>query len=520
MTIATLAEIIRTHGVDQPDETMVVLGEDSRTFGQMLASSAQVANALTAAGVGPQDRVAFIDKNSVEYFEVLFGGTMINAVNVAVNWRLAAPEMAYVVNDAHSKVLFVHTDFIDQLNAMRGDLTTVETIVVMGDASLAGEGDVMFADFIAGQSTDDPGVVAAPGDVGLQLYTSGTTGHPKGAQITNANFAAVVDAAASWAMAKESVNMVAMPLFHIGGSGWALFGMANGCKSIIMRELDPTVALENIQQHGITHAFLVPAALQFLLLMPTEDYDLSTMQLMAYGASPITEEVLVGSMKQFGCDYIQVYGLTETTGTVTQLDPEDHDPGGPRAHLLRSAGKPLPGVTIKIVDEDSGETLPDGEVGEVWVNSPANMLGYWNLDEATAEALPGEGWFRSGDAGYIKEGYLFIHDRVKDMIVSGGENVYPAEIENVLMSHDSVADVGVIGVPDDKWGETPKALVVLAEGAELDEAALIAHCKTALAGFKCPTSVETIAALPRNPSGKILKRELRAPYWEGRDRNV
>ncbi len=520
MTIDTIADIIRHHAANQPDHDMITIGGATSTYNEVYLRSGQMANALLAAGVGPSDRIAFLDKNSLEYFEVLFGGSLINAVNVAINWRLAAPEMAYIINDSDATVLFIHTDFAEQLAAMRADLTTVSTVVVMGDESLVAPGDVAYEAFVGNQPTTDPGHQSGEDDVSLQLYTSGTTGRPKGAQLTNGNFAGLVRAADSWDMTAESVSLVAMPLFHIGGSGWALYGMANGAASIVMREVDPMVVFDTIEEHRISHLFLVPAALQFLLLLPTDEVDLSSMKLVVYGASPITEEVLTGSMAQFGCGFMQVYGLTETTGLVTHLPPEDHDPGGDKADLLRSAGKPVTGVSLKIVDEDTGETLPDGEVGEVWINSPANMVGYWKLDEATAEALPGDNWFRSGDAGYLRDGYLFIHDRVKDMIVSGGENVYPAEIENVLMSHPSIADVGVIGVPSDKWGETPKALVVLAEGHELDESALIAHCKEELAGFKCPSSIETIEALPRNPSGKILKRELRAPYWADVDRNV
>lgn len=522
MTIDTIADIIRVHAVERPDQAMVTLSAtgETKTYAEVYARAGQMAHALAGAGVGAGNRVAFLDKNSIEYFEVLFGGSLINAVNVAVNWRLAAPEMAYIINDSDATVLFIHTDFAEQLAAMRADLTNITTVVVMGDEALVAEGDIAYEAFLADHPTDDPGDQSGDDDVSLQLYTSGTTGRPKGAQLTNYNFTSLVKAADFWEMDATSVSLVAMPLFHIGGSGWALFGMSKGATSIVMREVDPMVVFQLIEQYSISHMFLVPAALQFLLLLPAEESDLSSMDLVVYGASPITEEVLVGSMNQFGCDFMQVYGLTETTGLVTFLPPEDHDPGGAKADLLRSAGKAIPGVQLKIVDEDSGEALPDGEVGEVWINSPANMAGYWKLADATTEALPGDNWFRSGDAGYMKGEHLFIHDRVKDMIVSGGENVYPAEIENVMMSHDSVADVGVIGIPSDKWGETPLALIVLAEGHELDQDALIAHCRVELASFKIPSAVETIDALPRNPSGKILKRELRAPYWADSDRNV
>ncbi|NNE73747.1 MAG: long-chain-fatty-acid--CoA ligase [Acidimicrobiales bacterium] len=517
MKIDSVVDIIRGHTAERPDAPMVTLDGTTKTWAEVTTRAGQVAHALQANGVGSQDRIAYIDKNAIEYFELLFGGAMINAVLVAVNWRLAGAEMRYIVNDSEATVLVVHDSFAPQLAEMiELGLDSNPHIVVIGDA---GEHQ-SYEDWVGSGDSADPGFEPASSDVCLQLYTSGTTGLPKGAQLTNGNFAALLETAASWDMDSSSVNLAAMPLFHIGGSGWALFGMSMGAHTVLLRELDPGAALDLIETNKISHAFLVPAYLQFLQLMPWQEKDLSSMELVAYGASPITEEVLVGAMEMFKCDFVQVYGLTETTGAVTQLMPEDHDPGGPKAHLLRSAGSPLPGVTLKIVDTDTGNTVPDGEVGEVWIHSPANMLGYWKLPEATAEALPGDGWFRSGDAGYLEDGFLFIHDRVKDMIVSGGENIYPAEVENALMAHDAVADCAVIGVPHDKWGETPKALVVLAEGASADADELISFCKGRLAGFKCPTSVDYITDIPRNPSGKILKKDLRAPFWEGRDRKV
>jgi long-chain acyl-CoA synthetase len=517
--ITSIADIVRVHSAARPDAEMLSLGDQRRTWGAMAARAGQVANALAGAGVGPGDHVSFIDKNSIEYFEVVFGAGMLDAVVVGVNWRLAPAEMQYIVNDADTKVLVVHQDFATQLAEMAAlGLTSDPTIVVIGEA---GEHQAYEA-FVAGHPTTDPGagVPESPDTVALQLYTSGTTGLPKGAQLTNHNFTALVEGAEGWDMHEGSVNLAAMPMFHIGGSGWALFGMSNGARTVIMRELDPMALLGLLQNERVTHAFLVPAVLQFLLMVPNDGVDLSAMQLIAYGASPITEDVLVKSMEMFGCKYIQLYGLTETTGAVVQLDPEDHDPGGPRQHLLRAAGRAMPGVELKIVDPETGEATPDGEVGEVWIKSPTNMAGYWKLPDATRAALPGDGWFRSGDAGYLRDGYLYIHDRVKDMIISGGENIYPAEIENVLMSHPAVGDVAVIGVPDDRWGETPKAVVVRAPRAEVTEAELLEYTRSRLARFKCPSSVDFVDAIPRNPSGKILKRELRAPYWEGRARQV
>jgi acyl-CoA synthetase (AMP-forming)/AMP-acid ligase II len=266
---------------------------------------------------------------------------------------------------------------------------------------------------------------------------------------------------------------------------------------------------------GVTNAFLVPAVLQFLVGVPgAADRDWSKLRAIAYGASPITSTVLNRVLTTFKAPLFQVYGSTETTGAITQLDPEDHDPDGPRAHLMRSAGKAYPWVELKTVDPATGEDLPTGEVGEVWIRSSQVTPGYWARPEETATALS-DGWFHTGDAGYLDdEGFLFLTDRIKDMIVTGAENVYPIEVENVLSGHPDIADVAVIGVPDERWGETVKAVVVPTEGSTIDSDALLEWCKERMAGFKRPRSVDVIDALPRNASGKILKKDLRKPYWE------
>jgi len=322
------------------------------------------------------------------------------------------------------------------------------------------------------------------------------------------------------------VSLVAMPLFHIGGTGWALGGMSRGGHSVILRDVDPAAMLRLIEEHRITETFVVPAVLMFVLATPElATTDVGSLRTIYYGAAPVSEDLLVRSMEALGCDFAQVYGLTETTGAITSLLAEDHDPSGPRSRLLQSAGRPLPHVEIRIVDPDTGEELPVGNVGELWTRSDQNMLGYWGKSDATADVLSGEGWFRTGDAGWVDaEGYVFLHDRIKDMIVTGGENVYPAEVENALQAHPSVADAAVIGIPDDRWGETVKAIVVRTPDAPDDDEALaadiIAATRERLAHYKCPTSVDFIDVLPRNPSGKVLKRELRKPYWAGRSRKV
>ena len=323
----------------------------------------------------------------------------------------------------------------------------------------------------------------------------------------------------------DSVNLVAMPLYHVGGGGWALAGFSVGATNVLVREIVPGPLVAVLESERISHAFIVPAVLQFMLAVPgLEDRDFSSLRCILYGASPISESVLSASIRTFRCDFVQLYGLTEATGTVVLLPASDHDPGGPNPERRRGIGMPIAGTQARVVDPATGVDVGIGDVGELWIEGPSVMLGYWHLPEQTAETIVEGGWLRTGDAAYRdSDGYLYVHDRVKDMIVSGGENIYPAEIENAIMSHPGVADVAVIGVPDDKWGETPKAMIVRSddeEGAALTEGSVIAYCRDRLAGYKCPTSVEWATALPRNPSGKVLKKDLRAPFWEGRNRMV
>ncbi len=520
-----MAGLIRHLARVQPDDEMLVLGTERRTWADELDAACRVAQAATRDGLGVGDRIAFLDRNGIAYFDFLFGGSLLGAVNVAVNWRLSPSEMAAVIDDSGARVLAIHTDYLPALSDMQSGLPAVERIVVIGPGGESGPDPraLSYEAWVDGCPAVDPGHVGAPDEVSMQLYTSGTTGLPKGVMLTNSNLStAVGEAGETFSIRSDTVSLVAMPLFHIGGSGWALCAMSRGGRSIILRDVDPARLLELIAGERITEMFIVPAVLMLLLATPSlATTDLSSLRLIFYGASPISEDVLVKCMAAFGCGFCQVYGMTETTGAITALPFDDHDPDGPRQGLLRSAGKPHESVELRIVDPDTGKDADVGDVGEVWTRSPYNMAGYWGKQDETSRTIDADGWLRTGDAGYFDdEGYLYLHDRIKDMVVSGGENIYPAEVENVLLAHPAVVDAAVIGVPDEKWGETVKAIVVLAPAATLDEADIIDHCRRTLAHYKCPTSVDTADALPRNPSGKILKRELRAPYWTGKQRSI
>ena len=440
---------------------MFVDGEAVVTWSEMYDRACLTSQALLAEGAGPGERVAFLDRNSVEYFEVLFGASLAGAVMVPVNWRLAPPEMAAIVDDAGAGIVFFGPDYDAARKEFAGATPGVRTWVPIGDLS-------EWRARLSRGAASDPGFEPADNDSAILLYTSGTTGLPKGAVLSTRNFVCILEAADQiFDVGSDTVAMVAMPLFHIGGTGWALATLSRGGQAVIIRDLVPAALLQAVERRRITHAFLVPAVLNILLMTPEmTETDLSSLRIIFYGASPISDDVLVRSMRGFGCSFAQVYGLTETTGAITTLLPEDHDPDGPRTRLLRSAGRPFDHIELRIVDPETGADQPCGQVGEVWTRSEQNMLGYWHKPDESSAVMTEDGWFKSGDAGWLDEdGYLFLHDRIKDVIITGGENVYPAEVENALLAHPAVADAAVIGVPSDVWGETVKAVVVAAPDA-------------------------------------------------------
>ena len=518
---ATTADLIRYWAEVSPDHPALRWEDGGQlTYGELDARADQVAQALLAAGVGRGDRVAYLDKNSPEQVELYFGSVKVGAVPTPVNYRLAPPEIAYIVADAGARVVAVGAEFLPLVEPVEGDLGGGELLVI-GEA--AGSARPTYAAWRDAFAPEDPHLPVDPGDTAYQLYSSGTTGRPKGVLLSHANIVAEVGLLRDVVpVGPGSVSLVPMPLFHIGGGGYLLAGLAHGATNVLVRDVVPPALVDTFERERVTHSFVVPAVIQFMLAVPgVAERDFSALECLVYGASPISERVLADAVRTFGAPLVQVYGLTETTGAVVYLPAADHDPDGPHRHRLRAAGLPAPGVEVRLVDPAAGTDVAPGAVGEVWIRGPVVMQGYWHLPDATAAAVVEGGWFRTGDAGYRDaDGYLYLYDRVKDMIVSGGENIYPAEVENALMGHPAVADAAVIGVPDERWGERPLALVVRRPDAAVTPDELLAWCRERLAGFKCPDRVEWADALPRNPSGKVLKKDLRAPYWEGHERLV
>ena len=506
---------IEAQAATQGDDAALVYKDRTTSYAALSSLSNQVAQQLLSAAIKPHARIAFMGANSDLYFQLLFGVQKVRGVLVGVNSRLAGPEVAYVLNDAKAEMVFVGKDFVPLIEGILADCPSVKQVIAMD----GGHADwPAFGDWRDGGADEHPKLDYQPDDDFIQLYTSGTTGHPKGVQLTNTNMGSAMQQADDWAgWGDDDHVLLCMPLFHIAGVNVGLIGLYKGAKVTVLPEVDPAEILRLIEVEKVSVLFMVPAVILFIMQQPNiGKADVSSVKQVIYGASPIAEELLVQAAQKFKCDFVQVYGLTETTGCGTNLKPEDHDPARGK---LRSCGKPNTGVEIRIVDED-GKDVAQGEVGEIIMRAPSNMKGYWAKPEATADAVR-DGWFYSGDAGFLDdEGYVFIHDRVKDMIVSGGENVYPAEVENALFAHPQIADVAVIGVPDEKWGEAVKACVVPEAGATLDPEEIIAFARERIAGYKLPKSVDFVDALPRNPSGKILRRELRDPYWEGQDRRV
>lgn len=516
-TMPHVADIPRVQANIRANEVAFWYKGEETTYGQLDARASQVANGLIALGVGPDERVGYLVKNTAVYYEMMFGCAKARAVINGVNTRLAAPEVQFILTDAKVKVLFVGPEWFEMIAAIKDDCPDLEHVITVEGTHETWPNYTTWRD---GQSAEAPGLVTQDMDDVIQLYTSGTTGLPKGVMLTNANYKAFFEQAGLLEWSSYGVGeavMNAMPLFHVAGVNVGILAAAQGAKTVVLPEIDPTAILDLVESQEIVHAFWVPAVILMLSQHPTfRDRDYSKLKQVFYGASPIAEDLLRTAVEVMGARFTQLYGLTETVGAGTFLPPEAHNPDWGK---LRSCGVPWPAAVVRCVD-GAGHPVPTGEVGEIVIKSGFVMKGYWNRPEATGEAIK-DGFFYTGDAGYFDEdGFLYIHDRVKDMIVSGGENVYPAEVENAIFGHPGVADVAVIGVPDEKWGEAVKAIIVAKEGETPSAEDIIAWARERIAGYKLPKSVDYIEALPRNPSGKILRKDLREPYWEGQTRRV
>lgn len=491
-----LVSILARHVAARADAPCLLFQEEVVSFCELERRSQHLAGALRDEGVGAGDRVAILAHSSPIFFELLHASAKLGAIMVPINHRLSAREVHDILGDAEPALLVLDPALEDRAG---DDLSRPR---------------ILTTDLREWRDSAAP-VATAEADVDapvLILYTSGTTALPKGVVLTHRNLSYLARMAGElWDFTSDSINLAAMPLFHIGGIGWGQLAFSQGGPTVLTQASDPATLLHLMRRHQVTHAFLVPTVIQSLVdHLDASGEPAPRLEHMFYGAAPIGEVLLERSVRAFGCAFHHTYGMTETAGTTVTLDPEDHDPAGPRPERLRSIGRPMPWIELKLIDPATGLEAPVGQVGEIRMRSPAITPGYWRRPDATQEAITEEGWLCSGDAAVSDaEGYLYLCDRYKNMIVSGGENIYPAEIDNVLQHHPAIREVAVVGAPHPKWGETPHAYVVLQPGAALDQGAIIAFARERLAHYKCPTKVHFVEQLPRNASGKILKRELR-----------
>ncbi|MFI9386438.1 long-chain-fatty-acid--CoA ligase [Kutzneria sp. NPDC052558] len=496
-----LPDLVEHWAQATPDAEAISYEGRSFTWSQWRDRIRQVAGALRAAGIGRGDRVAYLDKNNLSCLEVTLGAASVGAATALLNWRLAPDELDYIVRDSGARVLFVADDL---LPGVKGIVDGPELVLLSG-----------YEDLIA--AAEPVGIQAdvREEDPALVMYSSGTTGRPKGVVLSHGNVLAHSrNTLSAMPVGPGSRSLVAMPLFHVGGTCYAISGFREGIPSTLLREPGGPALIGAIVE-GCTHAFLVPAVVAGVMAAGQPAIGaFGRLKRLVYGASPMPLPLLRAAMAAWpNTDFVQVYGMTEMAGAITVLSPDDHR-DAEHPERLASAGRPVDEAELRIVDP---VTLADAPVGELWFRTPQAMLGYLGKPEATAETLTADGWLRTGDVGRRDEGgYVYIVDRVKDMIITGGENVYSPEVERVLAEHPSVADVAVIGVPDDRWGESIKAVVQPADGHTVDPEQLVAFARERLAGYKVPRSIDVVTEMPRNATGKILKKVLRQPYWPDR----
>lgn len=503
-----------------PDHLALLDGEAAFSFAQMDQRVNRLANAICARGYDHGDRIAVLHENCFQYIELYFAAAKAGLPLVPLNYRLSQQELAYILQDSGARALFFGGKFRPLVEGLRRDAPQLTSYVCM-DQNL--DDALHYEDLLAAAPSRKPEVRVDESDIAVLGYTGGTTGLPKGVMTTHRN---IISSCYNTALERKLRPGLAFlnvpPLFHAADTNSMFTFSFMGGSNVLVRSFDPDLILRQIQQHRITHLLLVPAMILRMLDHPNfGQYDLGSLQVIYYGTAPMPVEPLRKAMAAFKCGFSQTYGTTETFVPITILQPEDHLPNGNQEQVRRlaSAGRAVIGVQVKVVDATGAEAAPN-QVGEIAVKGDNVMKGYWNKPALTAEVLR-DGWYFTGDMGRMDElGYLFVVDRKKDMIISGGENIYPTEIENILFRHPAVADAAVIGVPDENWGEAVKALVVLKQGATASEPELIEFCKSMLASFKKPRSVSFVSELPRSAAGKLLKRELRERYWKGRERII
>lgn len=497
-----IADIPQIAARSHPDRDAIIFADRQIhvSYAELDAYSNGFAQRLRRLGLEPGQRIAYLGKNSDLFYVVLFGAIRAGLILVPINWRLATPEILYQLADSDARLLIHDPELAGAANAAVIGLD--QPVVLLPTEGQGGLREQLIA------ADAPPEAIGASDRLILQLYTSGTTGIPKGVLIGHRAMSVARHAelvAQDFAhVASGSVFLSAMPNFHIGGMSWVMIGLVR--QGTVVITADPAAAnlLRLIDRYAVRHTWMVPTLVRAIVDTVRADPSLPVPRFdgLFYGAMPMDVELLKDSMAMFQCSFVQFFGMTEVGGAAAALGPADHDPARPA--LLKSVGKPYPGVEIEIRDLDR-RLLPRGVPGEIWIKSPSVMQGYWNLPDKTAESLQ-DGWYASGDGGFIDEnGHLFLTDRIKEMIVTGGENVYPVEVEQALRRHPAVLDAAVVGLPDPRWGERVTAVVELRHGNRVSADVLIEFCHGRIADYKCPKQVHFTPALPRTASGKVQR---------------
>ena len=499
------------------DDTMAVGGGRIHTFSEVADRVARLAGAFQSLGAREGDRIAILSLNSDRYSEYLLATPWAGAVVNPINIRWSAAEIAYSLADSDTRMLLIDDTFALLLPELRSQFRDLATVIHCGDGATP-DGTLSYEELVAANAPA-PDAHRCGSDLAGVFYTGGTSGHPKGVMLTHDNLmtSALGSLASGYFLTSGGPLLHAAPMFHLADLGIWLAQVIRGGTHVFIPAFRPDWVLDAVQQHRISDLLLVPTMVQMFVDHPSlPDYDTSSLQSVMYGGSPISAALLERAAERLpSASFVQAYGMTELSPVATLLGPDEHhDPV-----LRRSGGRAAPHSEVRIVGEDDTE-LPRGEVGEIVVRGGHVMAGYWGKPEESSAALR-DGWMHTGDAGYLDErGYVFVVDRIKDMIVSGGENVYSVEVENALARHPAVATCAVIGVPDDRWGERVHAVVVLAAGQQADQDELREFCKSLIGTYKVPRSFEVVDELPLSAAGKVLKRELRAKFWTGEDRSV